>query len=131
MENTNNINTDFDLGSDPVTEDFDPFAGDDDTTETVENTEVSQETVTPETTQEPKTEKKTDPKEPEGFADKPPVFEYAGATENISDASKTFDELRIEKSSDFPELEDGKRVSWTVEYGKITKTVPDPKGMSI
>ena len=130
MENTN-INTDFDLGSDPVNEDFDPFASDDEATETVEETEVSEETVTTEPTQEPKTEKKPEPKEPEGFSDKPPVFEYAGATENISDTSKTFDELRIEKSYDFPELEDGKRVTWTVEYGKITKTVPDPKDMSI
>ena len=28
-------------------------------------------------------------------------------------------------------MEDGKRVSWTVEYGRIVKTVDDPKGMSI
>jgi len=63
--------------------------------------------------------------------EKPPVFEYAGATENIEDSSQTFDELRIAKATDFPELEDGKRVSWTVEYGKITKTVSDAKGMSI
>ena len=62
---------------------------------------------------------------------KPPVFEYAGATENIEDSSQTFDELRISKVVDFPELEDGKRVSWTVEYGKITKNVTDAKGMSV
>jgi len=62
---------------------------------------------------------------------KPPVFEYAGATENIEDSSLTFDELRIAKATDFPELEDGKRVNWTVEYGKITKAVSDAKGMSI
>ena len=65
------------------------------------------------------------------FDEKLPVFEYAGATENIDDTSKTFDELRIDKSTDFPELEDGKRVSWSVEYGKITKIVDDPKGTSI
>jgi PRTRC genetic system protein A len=71
-------------------------------------------------------------KEPyKGFADKPPVFEYNGAAENISDIERTFDELRAEKSADFPELEDGKRVSWTVEYGRIIKTVDNPKGMSI
>jgi len=63
--------------------------------------------------------------------EKPPVFVYAGATETISDTSMTFDELRIEKARDFPELDDGKRVSWSVEYGKITKTVTDPKGTSI
>jgi hypothetical protein len=67
----------------------------------------------------------------QNLVEKLPVFEYAGATENIDDTSKTFDELRIEKSADFPELEDGKRVSWAVEYGKITKTVADPKGTSI
>ena len=63
--------------------------------------------------------------------EKLPVFEYAGAMENIEDLSLTFDELRISKATDFPELEDGKRVSWTVEYGKITKSVTDVKGMSI
>lgn len=57
---------------------------------------------------------------------KAPVFEYGGATEDITDTSKTFEELRVEKSSDFPELEDGKRVSWTMEYGKIVKNVPTP-----
>jgi hypothetical protein len=60
-----------------------------------------------------------------------PQFVYAGATEDIADASITFEELRIAKATDFPELEDGKRVSWTVEYGKITKAVSDPNGTSI
>ena len=63
--------------------------------------------------------------------EKPPVFEYAGATENIDDSSQTFDELRIAKAVDFPELEDGKRVGWIVVYGKTEKTVRDPKGTSI
>ena len=62
---------------------------------------------------------------------KPPVFEYAGAAENIEDSAQTFDELRIAKAADFPELEEGKRVSWTVEYGKITKSVTDAKGTSV
>ena len=66
-----------------------------------------------------------------GYEEKPTVFVYAGATESIGDTSMTFDELRIEKAHDFPELDDGKRVSWSVEYGKITKNVPDPKGTSI
>lgn len=57
---------------------------------------------------------------------KPPVFEYAAATEEIADTSITFEQLRIEKSSDFPELEDGKRVSWTMEYCTIVKQVPTP-----
>ncbi len=60
-----------------------------------------------------------------------PKFAYAGVSEDIKEPMKTFEDLRIEKSSDFPELEDGKRVSWTVEYGKITKSVSDPKGTSV
>jgi PRTRC genetic system protein A len=63
--------------------------------------------------------------------EKPPVFEFGGAKEDIADPTQTFDELRIAKAADFPELEDGKRVSWIVEYGKITKHVSDPKGTSI
>ena len=65
------------------------------------------------------------------LATKPPVFEYAGASEAIEDASTTFDELRIEKSGDFPELEDAKSVSWTVEYGKVTKFVTDPQEKTV
>jgi len=60
-----------------------------------------------------------------------PVFSYAAASEDVDDTSKTFEDLRIEKSTDFPELEDGKRVSWTVEYGKVTKVVSDPKSITI
>lgn len=58
---------------------------------------------------------------------KPPVFQFGGVTEEIEDREKTFEQLRKEKSDDFPELEDGKRVSWTMEYGKISKTIPKPK----
>ena len=57
---------------------------------------------------------------------KPPVFEYAAATEEISDTSITFEQLRIEKSADFPELDDGKRVSWAMEYCSIVKQVSAP-----
>jgi len=63
--------------------------------------------------------------------EKLPVFKYAGVDENIEDSSQTFEKLRIAKATDFPELEDGKRVTWVVEYDKINKTVSDPKGMSI
>lgn len=58
---------------------------------------------------------------------KTPVFQFGGVTEEIEDQEKTFEQLRKEKSDDFPELEDGKRVSWTMEYGKISKTIPKPK----
>ena len=126
-------NIDIDLGSDPIGEDFDPFASDDEELDTGEVTgeePVSADTPPNANTPAKTTAEKTDNTE-QALEDKPPVFEYAGASANIEDASKTFDELRIEKAADFPELEDGKRVSWTVEYGKITKTVADPKGMSI
>ena len=34
--------------------------------------------------------------------DKPPVFQYGGAREQITDASMTFEALRIQKADDFP-----------------------------
>lgn len=104
----------FDLGSESVDNDFDPFASEDDLP--TDNTATEPEA--PVNTSEIK-----DIKAEQDLGEKPPVFEYAGVAENIDETSKTFDELRIEKSSDFPELDDGKRVSWTVEYGKVTKTV--------
>lgn len=146
MENIN-PNEMIDLGSEPAGEDFDPFADGDAIAETIPNqppnTPVTPQPETPVTAaptptpptavsaEKPVKKPETKATETADFADRLPVFEYAGATENIDDVSKTFDELRIEKSADFPELEEGKRVSWTIEYGKVTKTVPDPKGTSI
>jgi hypothetical protein len=43
----------------------------------------------------------------------------------------TFEELRIAKSDDFPELGEGKKVSWSVEYGKTVKMIADPKSTTI
>jgi PRTRC genetic system protein A len=43
----------------------------------------------------------------------------------------TFEELRIRKSEDFTDLEEGKRVSWSVEYCGIRKEIKDPKGTTI
>lgn len=63
--------------------------------------------------------------------EKAPIFSYGSARDDISDASMTFEELRIAKSEDFPELAEGKRVSWSVEYGKVTKQITDPKGATI
>lgn len=63
----------------------------------------------------------------ESLFSKLPVFEYGGASEEIKNADISFEQLRIEKSSDFPELEDGKKVSWNVEYGSIKKAVTNPK----
>ena len=59
--------------------------------------------------------------------DKPPVFQYGGAREQITDADMTFESLRIQKADDFPELEDAFAVTWQVRYGDITKAVPAPK----
>lgn len=67
----------------------------------------------------------------QGLLEKPPVFCYGSAREPITDSSMTFEELRIAKSDDFPELAEGKKVSWTVEYGKTVKTISDPKGTTI
>lgn len=63
--------------------------------------------------------------------DKPPVFAYGSAKDPIADSSMTFEELRITKADDFPELSDGKKVSWSVEYGKVSKPISDPKGTTI
>ena len=63
--------------------------------------------------------------------DKPALFSYGSAKEPIEDASMTFEELRIQKSEDFPELESGKTVSWRVRYGAVTKSITDPKESTI
>lgn len=143
--NTLENNEMFDLGSAPVSEDFDPFAFEEEPDGSDGKTDMQQmqkeepvqkhDPVTGHTEMKNTTEKETKgtktAESEQGYEGKPPVFAYAGALENISDVSMTFEELRIEKSGDFPELEDGKRVSWTVEYGKVTKAVSDPKGISI
>ena len=66
-----------------------------------------------------------------GLLEKPPVFYHKGAKEVIEDASITFEELRIQKSADFADLEEGKFVSWTMDYCGIRKEVKDPKGTTI
>ena len=63
--------------------------------------------------------------------DKPAIFKYGSAKDPITDASMTFEELRIQKAEDFPELEEGKKVSWTVKYGDVTKSIPLPKETTI
>jgi hypothetical protein len=69
--------------------------------------------------------------ETKSLFEKAPVFSYGGATEDIQDTSVTFEELRIAKSDDFPELGEGKKVSWSVEYGKTVKMIADPKSTTI
>lgn len=63
--------------------------------------------------------------------EKKPVFCHKSAKEVIEDPTMTFEELRIRKSEDFLDLEEGKNVSWSVEYGSIRKDVKDPKGTTI
>ena len=66
-----------------------------------------------------------------GLFEKPPVFCHKNAKEPIDDPSMTFEELRIRKSEDFADLEEGKNVSWSVEYYGIIKQIKDPKGTTI
>lgn len=63
--------------------------------------------------------------------EKLPVFAHKSVKEPIEDASMTFEELRIAKSEDFADLEEGKYVSWSVEYCGIRKEIKDPKGTTI
>lgn len=61
------------------------------------------------------------------LTDKLPIFVHGSAKEEIVDTSKTFEQLRLEKAEDFPELDEGDNVSWKVTYGTITKTVTNKK----
>lgn len=76
-------------------------------------------------------EQKTMENTKKGLLEKAPVFYHKGVKEDIEDTSQTFEELRIRKSEDFTDLEEGKRVSWSVEYCGIRKEVKDPKGTTI
>ncbi len=66
-----------------------------------------------------------------GLLEKPPIFCHKNVREPIEDAGQTFEELRIRKSEDFADLEEGKYVSWSVEYCGIRKEIKDPKGSTI
>lgn len=66
-----------------------------------------------------------------GLLNQNPVFVFASAKDEIKDSSITFDALRKEKMEDFPELEDGKRVSWKMTYAGITKNVSNPEKTTI
>ena len=61
------------------------------------------------------------------LTDKLPLFVHGSAKEEIVDTSKTFEQLRLEKAEDFPELDEGDNVTWKVTYGTITKTVTNKK----
>lgn len=75
-------------------------------------------------------EKQAEAKKSE-LMEKLPFFEHGGAKEEIVDTSKTFDELRLEKAEDFPELDEGENVKWKVTYGPIVKQVTNAKKTTI
>lgn len=56
-----------------------------------------------------------------------PVFSYNGNQEPIENTEQTFEELRLAKADDFPEFEEAQSISWSVTYGKITKSVATPR----
>ena len=58
----------------------------------------------------------------------PPIFAHKNVRESIEDTSQTFKDLRIRKSEDFADLEEGKYVSWSVDYYGIHREIKDPKG---
>lgn len=62
----------------------------------------------------------------DALAAKPAIFAYAKVKENIEDRDSTFEDLRQKYEADFPELSDPKTISWTVNYGKTTKSVSNP-----
>lgn len=62
----------------------------------------------------------------DALAAKPAIFSYAKVKENIEDRDSTFEDLRQRYEADFPELSDSKTISWTVNYGKTTKSVSNP-----
>ena len=60
-----------------------------------------------------------------------PVFSYNGTQEPIEDLEQTFEELRLAKADDFPEFDEAQSLSWSVSYGKITKSVTQPRKTKI
>lgn len=55
-----------------------------------------------------------------------PVFSYNGNEEPIENTEQTFEELRLAKADDFPEFDEAQSISWSVTYGKISKSVDKP-----
>lgn len=66
-----------------------------------------------------------------GLFEKPPMFYFKGLKESIDDPTMTFEDLRIQKADNCLELEEGKDVSWCVDYCGIHRDIKDPKGTTI
>ena len=62
----------------------------------------------------------------ETLAAKPAFFSYGKVKESIEDRESTFEDLRAKYETDFPELSDGKLITWSVNYGKVTKQINNP-----
>lgn len=60
-----------------------------------------------------------------------PVFSYNGNEEPIENTEQTFEELRLAKADDFPEFDEAQSISWSVTYGKISKSVDKPRKTKI
>lgn len=73
-----------------------------------------------------KAEAKSEERLTESLAKKAAVFSYGKAKDAIEDRDCTFEDLRLKYETDFPELSESKKVSWSVAYGKITKTIVNP-----
>ena len=76
-------------------------------------------------------EKKNAQKAAEPIFAQLPVFSYNGTEEPIEDLEQTFEELRLAKADDFPEFDEAQSLSWSVSYGKITKSVTQPRKTKI
>ena len=67
----------------------------------------------------------------ETLAAKPAFFSYGKVKETIEDREATFEDLRQKYETDFPELADGKLISWSVSYGKVTKQINNPASAKV
>ena len=54
-----------------------------------------------------------------------PIFDYASIQDEITDASMTFEQLRVKMSADCPELEVRSHVSWALSYAGLTERITD------
>lgn len=67
----------------------------------------------------------------ERFAEIDAIFSYGKAEDAITDRDMTFEDLRAKYETDFPELSESKKVSWTVSYGKVNKSITSPGSVKV
>ncbi len=70
--------------------------------------------------------KKSDSRLADTFAAGEAILQYGKVEEPISDRECTFEDLRVKYEGDFPELSEAKKVSWSISYGKVSKTISNP-----